>query len=486
MTNQQSNNEQQASSIICSTWNLPAERLQKLDVKLSSSGENDVYEITLIPDKPICKYCCSGKVQVKGYSARKIAHKVMLGRQSIIKYRARRYICKTCGKTFLEHNPFSHYRQRVSVTVIDNVMRDLKKQNETFTSVANRYNLSPTTVQNIFDRHCCIGRIQLPEYILIDENYAFHSQRLNSKYICVMMDYQKRSVFEVIESRHRKVLSDYFFKIPVEERSKVNAICSDMYDVYRDICYTYFPNAAHCVDRFHLIQELNRRIDSVRKKVMHKYETNDDEYYLLKKFNWMLFKENDKRLFDVNGERIYNKKLRETLNFADIYTKLTQIDSGLEIGCNIRFYLSQFYEKAISRNFDRSEAKDDLEGIILYCEHSGIDEYKSFANTLNGWKESVINSVYVIKDGSISNGIMENRNKLIKDLKYNANGYRNFERFRNRIIYCLNSESIYMGVPYRPVVQFQRDRNKENANRRKSGESRIYTKHSKSRKGPSS
>lgn len=27
MTNQQSNNEQQASSIICSTWNLPAERL---------------------------------------------------------------------------------------------------------------------------------------------------------------------------------------------------------------------------------------------------------------------------------------------------------------------------------------------------------------------------------------------------------------------------------------------------------------------------
>ena len=163
----------------------------------------------------------------------------MLGRQSIIKYRARRYICSKCGKTFLEHNCFSHDRQRVSVAVIDRIMNDLKLPNETFTSIANRYGLSPTTVQNIFDRHCCIGRIELPEYILIDENYAFHSKRLKSKYICVMMDFKKRSVFEVLESRRRTTLSDYFFKIPLTERKKVRAICSDMYDVYRDTCKIY-------------------------------------------------------------------------------------------------------------------------------------------------------------------------------------------------------------------------------------------------------
>lgn len=483
MTNQKANNEHQASSIICSTWNLPIERLQKLDVNLSSSGEDDIYEITLNPSNQICPYCCSGSVNVKGYTNRKIAHTVVLGRQSIIRYRARRYICKKCGKTFLEHNPFTHFRQRVSVAVIDNVMRDLKKQNETFTSVANRYNISPTTVQNIFDRHFCIGRIELPEYILIDENYAFHSKRLNSKYICVMMDYQKRSVFEVLESRHRDVLSDYFFQIPISERSKVKAICSDMYDVYRDICSIYFPNAVHCVDRFHLIQELNRSIDAIRKQVMHKYNKSDCNYYLLKKFKWMLFKENDQRLFDENGERKYNKKLRESVNLANIYTKLLSIDSSLEIGCNIRFYLSQFYEKAKSRKFDRDEAINDLESIIFYCNHSGIPEYKSFSKTLNGWKKSIINSIYVIDNGAISNGIMENRNKLIKDLKYNANGYKNFERFRNRIIYCLNSESVYMGVAYRPVVEQQRLQNKENAERRKRGESRTYKKHSKDTKG---
>lgn len=479
MTMQETNNQRQASSIICSTWNLPIERLQKLDVFLSPSGTDDIYEITLTPSKPICKYCCSGDVHVKGYTTRKIAHKVMMGRQSIIRYRARRYICAKCGKTFIEDNPFSHYQQRVSVAVIDQIMQDLKHQNETFTSVARRYNLSPTTVQNIFDRHVSIGRIQLPEYILIDENYAFHSQRLKSKYICVMMDYQKRSVFEVLESRHRKTLSDYCFNIPDSERKNVKAICSDMYEVYKEICTTFFPNAKHCVDRFHLIQEFNRKVDAIRKQIMRKYNDENkggSKYYLLKKYNWMLFKDNDERLYDENAKRQYKKKLRIYANYADIYRLLLNIDSRLEIASNIRFYLSEFYKKAIERKFSRDEATSELQSIISYAALSEVPEFMEFSRTLLHWQDSIINSIYVIKDGSISNGIMENRNKIIKDLKYNANGYKNFDRFRNRIIYCLNSEVVYMGVPYRPTVEFQRARNKENADRRKRGESRTYNK----------
>ena len=85
MTKQETNNQTAASTVICSTWNPPIKRHQKLDVNLSTSGNVDVYIVTLTPDKPICKYCCSGNVQIKDYTTRKIAHTVMLGRQSIIK-----------------------------------------------------------------------------------------------------------------------------------------------------------------------------------------------------------------------------------------------------------------------------------------------------------------------------------------------------------------------------------------------------------------
>ncbi|MBQ0036484.1 MAG: transposase, partial [Firmicutes bacterium] len=39
----------------------------------------------------------------------------------------------------------------------------------------------------------------------------------------------------------------------------------------------------------------------------------------------------------------------------------------------------------------------------------------------------------------VSNGPIEGRNSLIKKILKIANGYSNFKRFRNRVIYCLNT-----------------------------------------------
>ena len=61
-------------------------------------------------------------------------------------------------------------------------------------------------------------------------------------------------------------------------------------------------------------------MNEVRIKVMKGYKDNkaSDEYYLLKKFNWLLFKnpeDEDKygRLFDVERERKYNSHFKSYL-----------------------------------------------------------------------------------------------------------------------------------------------------------------------------
>ena len=86
--------------------------------------------------------------------------------------------------------------------------------------------------------------------------------------------------------------------------------------------------------------------------------------------------------------------------------------------------------------------------------------------------DSIINSFKLLKGKRISNRLIENRNKLIKDLKYNANGYVNFDRFKRRILYTLNSTINYSFIADREVVNYQRTRNKENVARHKSGESK--------------
>ena len=119
-----------------------------------------------------------------------------------------------------------------------NILKDLKDFNETFTSVARRYHVSPTSVSTIFDNHVDIGRNPLPEIINFDEVYAFKSEK--SKYVILIL--KKQIPVDVLPNRKKGVSFKLFSKIPLEERKKVKYACSDMYEVYRDVVHKVFPN----------------------------------------------------------------------------------------------------------------------------------------------------------------------------------------------------------------------------------------------------
>ncbi|MDM8196930.1 ISL3 family transposase, partial [Massilimicrobiota timonensis] len=45
--------------------------------------------------------------RVKDYSVKHINHSILTNKKCIINYRARRYRCPKCHKTFMESNPFT-------------------------------------------------------------------------------------------------------------------------------------------------------------------------------------------------------------------------------------------------------------------------------------------------------------------------------------------------------------------------------------------
>ena len=64
------------------------------------------------------------------------------------------------------------------------------------------------------------------------------------------------------------------------------------------------------------------------------------------------------------------------------------------------------------------------------------------------WREEIANSFlpYPTRDGSVirlSNGKIEGKNSYIKKMIRLANGYSNFERFRNRVMYSENLHDTY-------------------------------------------
>lgn len=69
---------------------------------------------------------------------------------------------------------------------------------------------------------------------------------------------------------------------------------------------------------------------------------------------------------------------------------------------------------------------------------SGVEEFEEASETLNNWKAEIVNSFIKFNGIRASNGPIEGRNSLIKKVLKLVNGYSNFKRFRNRIMYSLN------------------------------------------------
>ena len=88
-------------------------------------------------------------------------------------------------------------------------------------------------------------------------------------------------------------------------------------------------------------------------------------------------------------------------------------------------------------------AKEKLADIITKFGKSDIKEYEEFYNLLINWNQEIINSFSIYNNRRINNSYIESRNSVIEKLISNANGFTNFKRTRNRILYCLNKNDTY-------------------------------------------
>lgn len=422
-----------------------------------------------------CPVCGNPTSHIKGYTEKKITHSVLVNNPCFIEYKARRYVCKQCGKTFYEFNPFTFNGMKISAVTVYNILLDLKDPHETFTTAAQRYHVSVPTVIKIFDNHVHISRRKLPRYLAFDEIYAYRSDG-KGHYLCVLLDFETKKIVDILPSRKKDDLIRYFSSIPKKEREGVLMTSFDMWETYRTVSKLMFPNGKSALDHYHLCQEVTRRVDKVRIRVMnHNYHiknvlekkkkegiklTPDENerlekavmnYYVLKKFNWMLYK-NDVD-FDPNEEKKFNRVLNRYHNYYSIMDYLLNIDKDLETAYNLKDEIKILYD-----DYSYENSKQAIDTIIYDFRNCGIKELVGFADTLVRWKPNIKNSLIVLGEKydkkkkkkvpiRMNNGRIEAMNKSIKLIKHGSNGYSNFTRFRNRILYSLNDDTTFSMYP---------------------------------------
>ena len=377
-----------------------------------------------------CQGCGTFHTNVKEYRTKKIRHSVYAHQNCFILYKQRRFICPKCRMTAMETNPFISHDDRVSDQTIINALTDLKRYNNTFTAVAERYGLSVRGVMSLFDRYCQMERNRLPKVLCIDEIYF--SRKRRKKYVLVLLNFFNRAIIDVLKDRDKHTIASYLSKIPREERDAVEYISIDMNDNYRDVLQVYLKNAAIVADSFHVIKRVNKVLDDKRRKIMRRFEDNksSDEYYLLKYRDQLLFSKS------LSYDRTMNRHFRYYISENELLGMILKIDPELESS----YHLVQKYILFNDHDYggDLKTARNDLEELIIEFKLSGISGFPELAATLEYWKEEIISSFSLVKGQRVSNGPIEGRNSLIKKVLHLANGYTNFDRFRNRIIYSLN------------------------------------------------
>lgn len=389
---------------------------------------------------PACKY---NATTVHGYYTKKITHSISNSSPCFILYKARRYKCNFCGKVFYEYNPFSYKKDQTSTYTILAVLDDLRSHTATFTSVAARFKLTKQQVILIFDQYVQVGRKKFPEAICIDEFYT--SKLSRHKYACTILDFKTKEIVEIYSSRRMDFLANKFTVLPDAERNNVKYIVIDMWETYRDLSKRYFKNAIVAVDSFHVIKHLNDAVMSVRIRVMNKFNkrtnkllANDMYYYMLKKFHYFFMKDFE----DIYAGDIRIPKIHAKWRKKEILDYLLSIDKDLKYVYDLKELYREFNQTAEYNN-----CIEDFEKLIYKFNNSHINEFRDFGRLLNNWKKEIVNSFIRLDNRRLSNSVIENVNSRIKVIIKNANGYNNFNRLRNRILFAINKNVAINATP---------------------------------------
>ena len=439
------------------------------------SDNNGVVRITapLISHVCECPFCNSTDFIKNGHIIKKIKDGTNYLKLFIINLKVQRFKCKKCKNIFYEENTISNKYELLSNNSIIEIMQKLLKANYTYDSIGKDMHLSSQNVIDIFDRYYDYERpSSLPTILSFDEKSS-NDKYTKSPYIFIILDFLNHKIFDILPNRHKEKIIKYFMKFPLVERKKVKYVVMDMWDPYREAVNIAFPTALIAADSFHVIKNLNQAVDRVRISVMQKYnnkaeklEDNSDNYYLLKKYHYFFKMEFD----DISDKIIYISKLKVHLSKYKLRETILNIDPRLKEAYEFGSKYREFNKTAHYETAD-----NELEELIELFLNSKETSLQTFGNTLCHWRDEIINSFITVKDikddclydRRLSNGMIEGYNTTIEQLQFNAKGYSNFWRMRNRIIYVINKD--YKIIDDKPIPVKKENRvpknKKENKNK---------------------
>lgn len=205
-------------------------------------------------------------------------------------------------------------------------------------------------------------------------------------------------MIEVIDSHEQDDIIEVLEQQPLAIREKVEEVSVDMWGGFPKVVAKVFPNAVLVIDRFHVMQAVNKELNKVRRQVGI---TDRGSKFILLRNGEDLTVEKKVKLEQILKR---SKRLRKAYEWKEEFRRIYEQPLTVETGRHqILAWLSQareVYGEVITT------IRNHLDGISNY-----------FRNRT-------------------TSGAMEGINNRIKLIKRQAYGFVNFNNFRERLLAC--------------------------------------------------
>ncbi|MGF3073700.1 ISL3 family transposase [Facklamia sp. P13055] len=346
----------------------------------------------------------------------------MAGYPTYLDLKKQRYYCKSCHSSFTAQTPevarHCHLSNHLKRYIADQLTHTISE-----TYIAQLVHVSIHTVRRVTNQmaqHLQFKPLHsLPQHLCFDE---FKSVRtIDAAMSFIYCDAKTHRLVDLFFDRKQSSLIRYFQQFPLETRQSVQTITIDMYRPYMDLIQKVFPKAQIIIDKFHLIQALNRELNRTRIHVMNTFRNKDNRLYNKHKRYWRLIMTPRNKLHTTTYQRY--RLFDWITNTSGIVDYLLASSSELKVTYEVVHHLREALQDL---RIDRFEFWVNY-GLTLPVSK----KLKTVLRTFRRYHTFIQNT---FNYSTLTNGPIEGLNNKIKVLKRNAYGYRNYSHFKNRIL----------------------------------------------------
>lgn len=351
----------------------------------------------------ICPSCLKKTQEVRKYYHRQIRDLPITGREVYLNLEERQFYCPDCDRYFSER--FSFVEPNRTTTMRYEAYLYQRCLKTTIQAVALQENLLWDVVEGIFHRQAENQTHHLDAvcWLGIDE---IALRKGHKNFACVLIDLQTGCLVEILKERTQAYLMAFFQQKGDDFLSQIEVFSCDMWDGFVTVAETLMPNAVIVVDRFHVMGNLHRALDSFRRALRRIHK----DAPVLKNLRWVLLKHAQ----DLTDD--------EQLRLENAFNFCPQLEQMYQLKEDLRLWYDHFPdpEQAVRWLVQWIEQAQDLKNQYL----------DTFIATLQRWRPKILNFF----SRGITNGLVEGINNVLKLILRRAFGYANFDHFRLRAL----------------------------------------------------